>query len=197
MKGTWIVFCALLFSCAAGAKNPQVVLETSLGKIVLELDEAKAPLSVKNFLKYVDDGHYNGTVFHRVIPDFMIQGGGFSADLKQKPTNPPVKNEADNGLKNLRGTVSMARTGVVDSATAQFFINTVDNAMLDHRSKDQGGYGYAVFGKVVEGMDVVDKIRATPTLCPSKVPAPCDKPLPPGMRDVPEPAVVITKASRK
>ena len=171
-----------------------MVLETTLGKIILELDDAKAPVSTKNFLAYVDSGHYNGTVFHRVIPDFMIQGGGFETDLKQKPVNAPIKNEADNGLKNLRGTVAMARTGVVDSATAQFFINTVDNGMLDHRGNDQAGFGYAVFGKVVEGMDVVDKIRAVKTQCPSKQPSACDKPLPPGMRDVPETAVVITKA---
>jgi len=197
MRTLLIMFSALLFACSAGAKNPRVTLETSLGKIVLELDEAKAPLSVKNFLQYVDSGHYNGTVFHRVIADFMIQGGGFTADLKQKPTQPPVKNEADNGLKNLRGTICMARTGVVDSATSQFFINTVDNAMLDHKSNDASGFGYAVFGKVVEGMEVVDKIRTTPTVCPSKSPAPCDKPLPPGMRDVPDTAVVIVKASRQ
>jgi peptidyl-prolyl cis-trans isomerase A (cyclophilin A) len=197
MRTIFVVLSMMLFACTAGAKNPQVVLDTSLGKIVLELDQDKAPISTKNFLQYVDAGHYNGTVFHRVIADFMIQGGGFTADLKQKPMQPPIKNEADNGLKNLKGTVAMARTGIVDSATAQFFINTVDNGMLDHRSKDQAGYGYAVFGKVVEGMDVVEKIRNVKTQCPSKLRMPCDKPLPPGMADVPETPVVITKASRK
>ncbi len=197
MRHTLLGCTLLLFACTANAKNPQVVLETNQGKIVLELDEAKAPISVKNFLRYVDEGHYVGTMFHRVIPDFMVQGGGFTADFKQKPVHEMIKNEADNGLKNLRGTVAMARTGVVDSATAQFFINTVDNAFLDHRSKDQAGYGYAVFGKVIEGMDVVEKIRMVKTLCPSKSPTPCTAQLPPGMRDVPESAVTIVKAYRK
>ena len=197
MRAHLVILLSLLFACSAVAKNPQVVLETTLGKIVVELDEAKAPISTKNFLQYVDSGQYSGTVFHRVIADFMIQGGGFTADLKQKPVKEPIKNEADNGLKNVRGTVAMARTGVVDSATAQFFINTVDNSMLDHRSNDQGGFGYAVFGKVVEGMDVVEKIRAVKTQCPSKLHMACDKPLPPGMMDVPETPVVINKAYRK
>src|SRR5512138_2932970 len=125
MRFTFALFFVMLFACSAGAKNPQVVLETTLGKIVIELDQEKAPISTKNFLQYVDQGFYNGTIFHRVIPDFMIQGGGFTPDLKQKPTQAPIKNEAANGLKNTRGTVAMARTGVVDSGTAQFFINTV------------------------------------------------------------------------
>ncbi len=144
------------------AAAPRVTLNTNLGAIVLELDPVRAPLTVQNFLQYVRDGHYHGTVFHRVIPGFMIQGGGFTADMQQKPTRPPIALEARNGLSNLRGTVAMARTQVPDSATAQFFINVVDNPMLDQpRSPD--GHGYAVFGRVVSGLDVVDRIRAVPT----------------------------------
>jgi peptidyl-prolyl cis-trans isomerase B (cyclophilin B) len=145
------------------AGNPTVEIETSLGTITVELDQAKAPLSVANFLKYVDDKHYDGVIFHRVIDGFMIQGGGMTADMKEKKTRDPIKNEADNGLKNLRGTLAMARTNVVDSATAQFFINVKDNDFLNHRSKDPQGYGYAVFGKVTGGMDVVDKIKSVRT----------------------------------
>jgi peptidyl-prolyl cis-trans isomerase A (cyclophilin A) len=144
----------------AEAKKPVVTLETSLGSIVLELDPAKAPITVANFLAYVDAGFYNGTVFHRVIPDFMIQGGGFSADMTQKPTKPPIKNEADNGLENETWTVAMARTSVKDSATAQFFINLKDNDFLNHGGRD---FGYAVFGKVTGGVDVVKKIAGVPT----------------------------------
>lgn len=136
---------------------------TSMGAFVIELDAAAAPLTVENFLAYVDAGFFDDTVFHRVIPGFMAQGGGFSADMRQKPTNAPVKNEADNGLKNLRGTVAMARTNVVDSATAQFFVNVADNAFLDHSAKTMQGYGYAVFGKVVSGMEVIDAMVAVPT----------------------------------
>lgn len=143
--------------------NPQVLLETSLGNIVLELYPDKAPITVKNFLSYVDSGFYNGTIFHRVIPGFMIQGGGMTPGLKEKPTQAPIKNEAANGLSNERGTIAMARTQVVDSATAQFFINVKDNAFLDHRNNTINGFGYCVFGKVVEGMDVADKIVAQPT----------------------------------
>ena len=139
----------------AEAKKPVVTLETSLGKIVLELDAEKAPVSVANFLAYVDSGFYDGTVFHRVIPDFMIQGGGFSPDMSQKPTKPPIKNEADNGLENATWTIAMARTAVKDSATAQFFINLKDNDFLNHGGRD---FGYAVFGKVTGGVDVVKKI---------------------------------------
>lgn len=138
----------------------QVTLKTNFGDIVLELDDEKAPISVANFLKYVDEGFYNNTVFHRVIAKFMIQGGGYSADLKKKSGHEPIKNEAANGLKNRRGTVAMARTSVVDSATSEFFINLADNSFLDHKVRD---YGYAVFGKVVEGMDVVDAIAAGKT----------------------------------
>jgi cyclophilin family peptidyl-prolyl cis-trans isomerase len=140
-----------------------VLLQTSQGEIKLELDAEKAPATVKNFLDYVAAGHYDGTIFHRVIKDFMIQGGGFTAEGVQKETRPPIKNEADNGLKNVRGTVAMARTNVVDSATSQFFINLKDNGFLDHRSKSPSAYGYAVFGRVVEGMAVVDKIANIPT----------------------------------
>jgi peptidyl-prolyl cis-trans isomerase B (cyclophilin B) len=142
---------------------PQVVLETSEGNITLELDAEKAPITVKNFLDYVEAGHYDGTIFHRVISNFMIQGGGMDAAMKEKKTKSPIKNEADNGLQNLRGTVAMARTGVVDSATAQFFINVKDNSFLNHRDKSSQGYGYAVFGKVIDGMDVVEKIKGVAT----------------------------------
>ena len=142
-------------------KAPRVRLSTSLGDIVLELNAAKAPKTVENFLQYVADQHYDGTVFHRVIDGFMIQGGGFTPDMQQKPTRAPVPLEAGNGLKNDRGTIAMARTGNPNSATSQFFINVVDNANLNAPRPD--GYGYAVFGRVVAGMDVVDKIRAVPT----------------------------------
>jgi len=150
-------------SQGAAKKNPVVVMETSKGTIELELDEAKAPVTVKNFLQYVKKGHYTGTVFHRVIPNFMIQGGGMTADMKEKSTEAPIKNEANNGLKNERGTIAMARTGVVDSATAQFFINVKANEFLNHKDETTQGFGYAVFGKVTKGMDVVDKIVSVPT----------------------------------
>ena len=140
--------------------NPVVLIKTSKGDIKVELDKEKAPISVENFLSYVNDGYYNGSIFHRVIKNFMIQGGGFTADMKQKPTKDPIKNEAKNGLSNAKGTLAMARTSVVDSATSQFFINLIDNKFLDHGTRD---YGYAVFGKVIEGMDVVDKIAIVPT----------------------------------
>jgi peptidyl-prolyl cis-trans isomerase A (cyclophilin A) len=140
--------------------NPMVLMSTSMGDIKIELYPDKAPVTVQNFLGYVEDGFYNGTIFHRVIPGFMIQGGGFTPDMKQKPTKDPIKNEADNGLKNDKGTIAMARTNVVDSATSQFFINVANNDFLNHGSRD---FGYAVFGKVVEGMDVVDKIAAART----------------------------------
>ncbi len=144
--------------------KPVVLLETSLGQIKIALDPVKAPLSTKNFLAYVKEGHYDGLVFHRVIRDFMIQGGGFTKDMRERrPGRPPIKNEAGNGLPNDRGTIAMARTGVVDSATAQFFINVKNNDFLNHVDNTPRGYGYAVFGKVIEGMDVVDKIRAVPT----------------------------------
>lgn len=144
--------------------KPVVLLETSKGTIKVELSPEKAPVSVKNFLAYVKEGHYDGLIFHRVIRDFMIQGGGFTKEMQEKrPAHPPIKNEAGNGLKNVRGTIAMARTNVVDSATAQFFINVVNNDFLDHVDESPRGFGYAVFGKVIEGMDVVDKIRVVPT----------------------------------
>ena len=154
--------CAALAAQAEG-KNPVVLIATSMGDIKVELYEDKAPVTVKNFLAYVNDKFYDGTVFHRVIPDFMIQGGGFDKDMSQKTTKPPIKNEAGNGVKNEVGTIAMARTGVVDSATAQFFINVKDNAFLDHRDESPGGFGYAVFGKVIDGMDVVRKIEHVQT----------------------------------
>jgi cyclophilin family peptidyl-prolyl cis-trans isomerase len=161
----------------------QVKLSTNKGDITIELDAAKAPASVANFLNYVDSGHYDGTVFHRVIAGFMIQGGGLTADMKQKKTHPPIKNEWKNGLKNMRGSVAMARLGGnADSATSQFFINVVDNSFLDRPQPD--GAAYAVFGKVVAGMEVVDEIRKVPT---------GDKG---GHSDVPIEAVTITKVAR-
>ena len=138
-------------------------IETSMGTVTLELDEAKAPLTVANFVRYAKDGHYDGTIFHRVIDGFMVQGGGFTKNMDQKPTRAPVRNEAMNGLKNLRGTIAMARTMVVDSATSQFFINLVDNDYLDYRGPAPSEFGYCVFGKVVDGMDVVDKIAKVRT----------------------------------
>lgn len=137
-----------------------IVISTSLGDISVELDTAKAPISVKNFMAYVDAGHYDGTIFHRVIPDFMVQCGGFTPDMVQKKTNAPIKNEANNGLSNEPYTLAMARTSDVDSATSQFFINLADNVFLDHGKRD---FGYAVFGKVVKGTEVVDKIGAVKT----------------------------------
>jgi len=140
-----------------------VELQTSKGAIRIELDDAKAPESVKNFLSYVAKGHYDGTVFHRVIKGFMVQGGGFEAGMKQKPSDAPIKNEANNGLKNDKYTLAMARTGDPHSATAQFFINANDNAFLNFKAENQSGWGYAVFGKVVKGQDVVDAIEAVKT----------------------------------
>jgi cyclophilin family peptidyl-prolyl cis-trans isomerase len=134
--------------------------ETNLGDFTIELFEEKAPLSVANFLKYIDDGHFDGTIFHRIVPGFVIQGGGFTENMTQKKTQPPVKNEADNGLKNSRGTLSMARTNDINSATSQFFVNLKDNDFLDH---SRGNFGYAVFARVTDGMDVVDKIAAVKT----------------------------------
>ncbi|WP_025917657.1 peptidylprolyl isomerase [Herminiimonas sp. CN] len=161
-------FCTLLtgltFSGALGwaqaADTPQVSLKTSMGEIVLELYPEKAPKSVANFLQYVKNGHYNGTIFHRVIEDFMIQGGGFDRNMQQKPTGAQIENEAKNGLKNVTYSIAMARTGAPHSATAQFFINTNNNRPLDYPSPD--GWGYAVFGKVIKGTEVVDKIKAVP-----------------------------------
>ncbi|MDX7992730.1 peptidylprolyl isomerase A [Xenorhabdus littoralis] len=161
------IFVSFMTACAisaiavpALAAETHIKLMTSAGEIELALDGDKAPMSTKNFVQYVNDGFYNNTIFHRVIPGFMIQGGGFTKDMKQKATRDPIKNEADNGLRNLRGTIAMARTADKDSATSQFFINVTDNAFLDHGQRD---FGYAVFGKVVKGMDVVDKISQVKT----------------------------------
>ena len=142
---------------------PVVIIKTSKGDITVKLDAEKAPITVENFLAYVDSGHYANTIFHRVIPNFMIQGGGFTPDMAQKPTRDAIKNEAQNGLKNKRGTIAMARTQVIDSATSQFFINVVDNEFLNFRAPNPSGFGYCVFGEVTDGMDVVDAIRAVQT----------------------------------
>lgn len=176
---------ALSFSLTGQAANshtahPQVEIKTNMGKVVLELYPHKAPKTVDNFLRYVKEGHYTGTVFHRVIPGFMIQGGGFDKTFKQKPTRPPVENEAANGLKNDTGTVAMARTSDPHSATAQFYINVADNISLNHTAPTARGYGYTVFGKVIQGMDVVNKIAAVPTGAGGPFPT-----------DVPKEAVVI------
>jgi cyclophilin family peptidyl-prolyl cis-trans isomerase len=151
----------LLTGCSASGPNPQVVMETSMGTVKIELFQDKAPITVKNFLTYVDNRHYDGTIFHRVIGDFMIQGGGMRTDLTEKSTLPPIRNESSNGLKNERGTIAMARTDIPDSATSQFFINVEDNGR--RLSPPAGKAGYAVFGRVIDGMDVVDKIRRVPT----------------------------------
>lgn len=159
-----------------------IKLETNLGDITIELDSEKAPLTAKNFLEYVNSGYYDNTVFHRVIDGFMIQGGGFEPGMKQKPTRAPIQNEAANGLKNEKYTISMARTSDVHSATAQFFINVADNASLNHTSSTPGGFGYCVFGRVVDGKDVVDKIRKVKTGSRS------------GHQDVPLEDAVVRKA---
>lgn len=159
-RSNFLTLIGLALSAApAFAVNPQVVMETSQGTIKIELFEDKAPITVKNFLDYVESKHFDGTIFHRVIPTFMIQGGGFEPDMKEKKTKAAIKNESANGLSNTRGTLAMARTGEPDSATAQFFINVVDNKFLD-RAQARDKVGYCVFGKVTEGMDVVDKIKA-------------------------------------
>ena len=163
LSGAFVAM-TLAASNVSAQSNPVVVVDTSLGSITIELLEADAPKSVENFLAYVNDGFFEGTVFHRVIQEFMIQGGGMRPDLSPKQTRPPIENEARNGISNERGTVSMARTNVIDSATSQFFINTVDNMRsLDHRGLEPSDYGYAVFGRVTDGMDVVDRIAAVRT----------------------------------
>ena len=187
-----ILLAVLILAIIAGTSmgqesavsNPQVVMETSKGEIVLELYPDKAPLNVKNFLDYIDAGFYSGTVFHRVIPGFMLQGGGFSRDMQKKSTLIPVKNEAFNGLKNDRGTIAMARTQDPHSASSQFFINTVDNAFLNHKSQTTAGWGYAVFGKVIKGMEVVDAISKVQTGTQGR------------FRDVPKTPVEIIKVRR-
>lgn len=142
---------------------PVVELDTNMGAIVIELNEEKAPKTVENFLNYVKSGHYDGTIFHRIIDGFMIQGGGMDAEMNEKATNAPIENEADNGLKNDKGTIAMARTQDPHSATSQFFINVKDNDFLNHTGKNMQGWGYTVFGKVTSGMDVIDKMRSVPT----------------------------------
>jgi peptidyl-prolyl cis-trans isomerase A (cyclophilin A) len=158
---TFLLCFAALAACAGVPSRPQVQFTTSLGRFTVELDPKAAPRTVDNFLAYVRKGQYQGTTFHRVIPSFMIQGGGLTADGAEKPTDKPIPNEAKNGLRNLRGSLAMARTADPNSATAQFFVNVVDNAFLDYPGQD--GWGYCVFGKVVAGMDTVDKIRVVPT----------------------------------
>lgn len=160
--GICMTAVAIAFSGAAAGENPVVLMKTSKGELKIELFADKSPVTVENFLAYVKDGHYDGTVFHRVIPGFMIQGGGFGAEMAEKKTRAPIVNEATNGVKNERGTLAMARTSDPNSATAQFFINSVDNAFLDHKDTGQG-YGYAVFGKVTSGMEVVDEISKVKT----------------------------------
>jgi len=174
----------------AFADNPKLRIETTRGPITVDLYPDQAPVTVVNFLKYVDAGFYNGTVFHRVIKNFMIQGGGFDKEMRKKATRAPIENEADNGLKNQRGTLAMARTMDPHSATAQFFINYKDNGFLDHKSKDRRGWGYAVFGKVTDGMEVVDEIAKTPTGAFSKDGKEVFS------KDVPKDAVVIEKITR-
>lgn len=187
------IFCAVLLGCVIAVSGPaqaaqkadnapEVKLETSLGDIVVRLNPRKAPITTANFIQYVKSGHYDNTIFHRVIRDFMIQGGGMTADMKEKRTLAPVRNEANNGLKNRKYTIAMARTGDPHSATSQFFINTKDNAFLDFKAQTPQGWGYAVFGEVVKGQDVVDKIEnaATGHLA--------------GHDDVPRTPVVIKKA---
>ena len=177
------VLAALLFCGTASAADPQVEIKTSMGTITLELYPGKAPKSVENFLQYVKEGHYKGTIFHRIIANFMIQGGGFTADFAQKKTNAAIQNEANNGLKNDVGTIAMARTSDPHSATAQFFINHKNNDFLNHTAPTPQGWGYTVFGKVVKGMDVVNKIAAIET-----------GPAGPFPSDVPRKAVVIEDA---
>jgi peptidyl-prolyl cis-trans isomerase A (cyclophilin A)/peptidyl-prolyl cis-trans isomerase B (cyclophilin B) len=176
---TLLLLCSLSAGLAAAA-NPQVEFKTNVGSFVVELYADKAPATVDNFLRYVNDGFYQGTVFHRVIPGFVVQGGGFTKDYQQKPTREPVKNEAGNGLKNVTATLAMARTSDPHSATSQFFINLKDNNFLDHRAPNPREYGYTVFGRVVKGMDVVEKIAAIPTGAGGPFPA-----------EVPQQAVIV------
>ena len=182
MRKILMIMMAMILLAGAGdvwAASPRVQMDTSMGVIVLELSPHRAPQTVENFLQYVNDGFYDDTVFHRVIRNFMIQGGGLTADMQRKIARPPINNEADNGLKNRKGSIAMARTGDPHSATAQFFINTKDNPNLDHQQKTAQGWGYCVFGRVVKGMDVVSAIEAVKTGTRN------------GYRDVPLKPVVI------
>jgi len=182
MPRLFIAALALLLASSLASASVQVTMETNFGPIVLELDEEKAPKTVENFLQYARDGFYEGTIFHRVINNFMIQGGGFDTDYRKKPTRDPITNEANNGLKNVRGSIAMARTGNPHSATAQFFINVNDNAFLNYPGRD--GWGYTVFGKVTEGMAVVDQIRQIPTSSGG-----------PFSKDAPQTPVIIEKVT--
>lgn len=187
MKKKFLALIIFALTCMplVSAQNPVVVVKTSMGSIEIELFQDKAPVTVKNFLNYADRGFYDGTIFHRVIGNFMIQGGGFTPGMMQKRTSSPIKNEASNGLSNKRGTLAMARTMDVHSATAQFFINVVDNPFLDYKSSTAEGYGYCVFGKVIKGMEVVDKIKSVQT----KSAGP--------FQDVPVSDVIIQSVKRK
>ena len=187
MKSLFIALCLSLMTqlfAAPAIKTVKVKMETSYGEIVLELNQEKAPITVKNFLKYTDNKFYEGTIFHRVINDFMIQGGGLTADMKKKTTLAEIKNEADNGLKNEVGTIAMARTNNVDSATSQFFINVKDNNFLNHRGKNPRDYGYTVFGKVIKGMPVVNRIKTAATTFKN------------GRQNVPTEPIIIKKVTR-
>jgi peptidyl-prolyl cis-trans isomerase A (cyclophilin A)/peptidyl-prolyl cis-trans isomerase B (cyclophilin B) len=183
LVAAFFTFLSLFPAIPASAANPQVELKTNFGNITIELYPDKAPKTVENFVGYVKDGYYNGTIFHRVIPGFMIQGGGFDKSFKQKPTRPPVQNEAANGLKNEVGTVAMARTSDPHSASSQFFINVANNSFLNHTAPTAQGYGYTVFGRVTKGMDIVNKIAGTPTGSGGMFPA-----------DVPRQTVIIEEA---
>lgn len=180
---TALIFLTSFFPSLA-ADNPRVLMKTSKGDIVIELFADKAPITVNNFLSYVDEKFYDGTIFHRVVKGFVIQGGGLTADFVTKKTKPPIKNEANNGLKNLRGTIAMARTSDINSATCQFFINLVDNPFLDHKDDTPEGFGYAVFGRVVSGLEVVDAIGNSPTMTYR------------GYRDVPRETITIISITR-
>lgn len=182
---TVMIFALSLVQTGQAADTIEVVMKTTKGDMTIELYPDKAPKSVENFLSYVDDDFYAGTVFHRVIKGFMIQGGGLTPELNEKPTKPPIENEADNGLKNKKYTIAMARTMDPHSATSQFFINHADNAFLDHTSKTADGWGYCVFGKVIEGQDVVEAIANTKTMTKK------------GMRDVPRETIEIISVERK
>ena len=185
MKNSILLIALLLVTAINTQAATLVEVKTSIGTIELELNEELAPISVQNFLAYVDKNLYDGTIFHRVIDNFMIQGGGYDKDLKRKETLPPIKNEAGNGLPNLKGTIAMARTNVVDSATNQFFINLKDNAFLDQRGQTPSNFGYAVFGKVVAGLDVVEKIGKVRTIAKNSL-----------FGDYPEPQVIIESVRR-
>lgn len=180
-----LVLAASIQTSAKAQEKPVVILETNKGRITVELWPDKAPITVENFLRYVDEGFFDGLIFHRVIPDFMIQGGGFSPEMRQKPGHEPIANEAKADVPNNRGTLAMARTNVIDSATSQFFINLADNAFLNHRAPTPTEWGYAVFGQVIAGMEVVDSIAAVPTGNSA------------GHQNVPVEPVIITSATRQ